>query len=45
MFGSATPYNHFEWHPYQTPSDWPVSAYGTVIGDAVNPWPLLSQVC
>jgi len=43
---SSTPHNHFEWHPYQTPSDWPASPYGyDVIGSAVNPWPLLSQVC
>ena len=47
---ASTPHNHFEWHPYQIPSDWPVSPYGyDVIGSgpgaAVNPWPLLSQVC
>lgn len=47
---ASTPHNHFEWHPYQIPSDWPVSPYGySVIGTgsypAVNPWPLLSQVC
>jgi murein DD-endopeptidase MepM/ murein hydrolase activator NlpD len=45
---ASTPHNHFEWHPYQTPSagSWPVSPYGySVIGSAVNPWPLLSQVC
>lgn len=45
--GNATiPHNHFEWHPYQIPENWPVSPYGySVIGSAVNPWPLLSQVC
>jgi peptidoglycan hydrolase CwlO-like protein len=41
-------HDHFEWHPNVTPSasDWPKSAYGvSVIGTAVNPYPLLSQVC
>ena len=41
-------HDHFEWHPNVTPapSDWPASAYGySVIGTAVNPYPLLSQVC
>lgn len=43
---TSTPHNHFEWHPNVIPSDWPVSPYGySVIGSAVNPWPLLSQVC
>jgi peptidoglycan hydrolase CwlO-like protein len=43
---ASTPHNHFEWHPYQTPTNWPASPYGySVIGTAVNPWPLLSQVC
>jgi murein DD-endopeptidase MepM/ murein hydrolase activator NlpD len=41
-----TPHDHFEWHPNVIPSDWPESAYGyDVIGDAINPFPLLSQVC
>ena len=41
-----TPHLHFEWHPKVIPSNWPASAYGvSVIGDAVNPFPLLSQVC
>lgn len=41
-----TPHDHFEWHPKVIPSNWPASAYGyTVVGDAVNPYPLLSQVC
>jgi peptidoglycan hydrolase CwlO-like protein len=41
-----TPHDHFEWHPNVIPSSWPVSPYGySVIGTAVNPWPLLSQVC
>jgi murein DD-endopeptidase MepM/ murein hydrolase activator NlpD len=41
-----TPHDHFEWHPNVIPSGWPKSAYGyDVIGDAINPFPLLSQVC
>jgi murein DD-endopeptidase MepM/ murein hydrolase activator NlpD len=43
---TSTPHDHFEWHPYAIPANWPVSPYGySVIGSAVNPWPLLSQVC
>jgi murein DD-endopeptidase MepM/ murein hydrolase activator NlpD len=43
---TSTPHNHFEWHPNVTPSSWPESAYGyDVIGTAVNPYPLLTQVC
>jgi murein DD-endopeptidase MepM/ murein hydrolase activator NlpD len=43
---TSTPHDHFEWHPNVIPSDWPPSPYGyTVIGSAVNPFPLLSQVC
>jgi murein DD-endopeptidase MepM/ murein hydrolase activator NlpD len=43
---ASTPHNHFEWHPNVIPADWPMSPYGyAVIGDAVNPWPLLAQVC
>lgn len=43
---SGTPHNHFEWHPSATPSNWPISPYGySAIGSAVNPWPLLQQVC
>ncbi len=39
-------HDHFEWHPNVIPSDWPASAYGySVIGTAVNPFPLLAQVC
>ncbi len=41
-----TPHDHFEWHPNVIPSNWPASAYGyDVIGTAVNPYPLLQQVC
>jgi murein DD-endopeptidase MepM/ murein hydrolase activator NlpD len=43
---TSTPHDHFEWHPNVIPSDWPVSPYGySVIGSAVNPFPLLAQVC
>lgn len=48
---ASTPHNHFEWHPYTTPTDWPTSPYGYNIinssygNPAVNPWPLLSVVC
>jgi murein DD-endopeptidase MepM/ murein hydrolase activator NlpD len=43
---TSTPHDHFEWHPNAIPSDWPVSPYGfSVIGSAVNPFPLLAQVC
>ena len=43
---TSTPHDHFEWHPNVLPSDWPVSPYGySVIGSAVNPFPLLAQVC
>lgn len=39
-------HDHFEWHPNVIPSNWPASPYGySVIGSAVNPWPLLSAVC
>ncbi len=39
-------HDHFEWHPNTIPTDWPKSPYGyAVIGSAVNPYPLLVQVC
>jgi len=39
-------HDHFEWHPNVIPSNWPKSAYGySVIGTAVNPYPLLQQSC
>ena len=42
----GTPHDHFEWHPNVIPSNWPASAYGySVIGSAVNPYPLLTRVC
>jgi murein DD-endopeptidase MepM/ murein hydrolase activator NlpD len=45
---ASGPHDHFEWHPNVTPNpaDWPQSPYGfSVIGTAVNPWPLLQVVC
>jgi murein DD-endopeptidase MepM/ murein hydrolase activator NlpD len=43
---TSTPHLHFEWHPNVMPGNWPTSPYGySVIGDAINPFPLLSQVC
>ena len=48
---TSTPHNHFEWHPNVTPTDWPVSPYGYAVintgygSPAVNPFPLLAQVC
>jgi peptidoglycan hydrolase CwlO-like protein len=46
-------HDHFEWHPYNTPSaeSWPKSVYGYSVIDtgsgnpAVNPYPLLTPVC
>jgi murein DD-endopeptidase MepM/ murein hydrolase activator NlpD len=43
---TSTPHNHFEWRPNTLPSSWPASAYGySIVGDAVNPYPLLTAVC
>ena len=43
---TSTPHDHFEWHPNVIPSEWPRSPYGyNVIGSALNPFPLLAQVC
>lgn len=43
---TSTPHDHFEWHPNVIPPDWPYSPYGyNIIGSAVNPFPLLAQVC
>lgn len=42
----TSPHDHFEFHPKSIPSDWPKSGYGyAVIDDAINPYPLLQQVC
>ena len=43
---TSTPHLHFEWHPNVIPGDWPASPYGySVIGGAINPFPLLAQIC
>lgn len=43
---SSTPHDHFEFHPYSMPGDWPRSYYGYgVVEDAINPYPLLLQAC
>ena len=40
------PHDHFEFHPNTFPAGWPVSYYGyTVIGSALNPYPLLVDAC
>ena len=40
------PHDHFEWHPTAMPTTWPTSSYGySSIDDALNPHPLLIQVC
>jgi len=42
----GTPHDHFEFHPNVIPSGWTASAYGySVIGTALNPYPLLVSVC
>jgi peptidoglycan hydrolase CwlO-like protein len=42
----GTPHDHFEWHPNTILPNWPASAYGySVIGSAVNPYPMLLDVC
>jgi peptidoglycan hydrolase CwlO-like protein len=39
-------HDHFEWHPNVFPSSWPASPYGfSTIDGALNPYPLLEQVC
>lgn len=44
--GAGVNHNHFEYHPNVMPSSWPESLYGySIIGDAVNPFPLVSAVC
>jgi murein DD-endopeptidase MepM/ murein hydrolase activator NlpD len=48
---TSTPHDHFEWHPNVIPTDWPESPYGYSVivtgygSPAVNPFPLLAQVC
>ena len=42
----GTPHDHFEWHPNTILPNWPASSYGySVIGSAVNPYPMLLDVC
>jgi len=39
-------HDHFEWHPNVIPKHPHVSPYGySVIGDAIDPYPYLNQVC
>jgi peptidoglycan hydrolase CwlO-like protein len=39
-------HDHFEFHPTSIPVSWPVSYYGySVIGNALNPYPLLVDAC
>ncbi len=39
-------HDHFEWHPHRIPSRLHVSPYGaSVIDGAVDPYPLLKEVC
>jgi peptidoglycan hydrolase CwlO-like protein len=42
----GVPHDHFEFHPNSFPSGWPSSYYGyTVIGSALNPYPLIVDAC
>lgn len=39
-------HDHFEFHPRSIPASWPVSSYGySVVGSALNPYPLLVDAC
>lgn len=47
---TSTPHLHFEWHPDQTPTNWPASPYGYSVisgysSPAINPYPLLAPIC
>lgn len=47
---TSTPHLHFEWHPNQTPPNWPASPYGYSVipgytNPAINPYPLLAPIC
>jgi peptidoglycan hydrolase CwlO-like protein len=40
------PHDHFEWHPYSPPGSPWTSPYGvSKVGDAIDPYPYLNQVC
>jgi peptidoglycan LD-endopeptidase LytH len=40
------PHDHFEWHPYSPPAKPWTSPYGvSKLGDAIDPYPYLNQVC
>lgn len=42
----TSPHDHFEWHPKVIPANVPPSPYGySVVGDAINPYPDLMEVC
>ncbi len=46
LAGGTTPHNHFEFHPDVIPGSWPESYYDySVIGSAINPYPLLVAAC
>ena len=39
-------HDHFEWHPNAIPSSPYVSVYGySIIGDAIDPYPYLNEIC
>lgn len=43
---SSGPHDHFEWHPTEIPANWTQSPYdAAVLGDAINPFPVLLLVC
>ena len=39
-------HDHFEWHPNSIPPNPYTSPYGvSVVGDAIDPFPYLNEVC